>query len=182
MGFFKNLKSDRADRNEVKNAGLAAFASARAQADEMQAQHGDVLKAARGMDMNAAMANAQRLQHIKQNGLEGTATLVSATDGGPANGGFGTEIVLELNLTSGPGAPRSLTIRQVRAPGVEYTPGLETQVKIDPDNLDDAILWAAIPTGEDARLAKLEQLAAIHASGALTDEQFAALKAKTLAD
>ena len=39
---------------------------------------------------------------------------------------------------------------------------------------------AAAPTGIDAQTAELQKLAALHAQGILTDEEFAAAKAKTL--
>lgn len=40
---------------------------------------------------------------------------------------------------------------------------------------------AAQPAGETDRIAQLQQLASLHDSGALTDEEFAAAKAKVLA-
>jgi hypothetical protein len=39
---------------------------------------------------------------------------------------------------------------------------------------------AAAPAAEDATTAKIQQLAELHAQGALTDEEFAAAKAKAL--
>jgi len=182
MGLFKNAKSDRADNAKVKASALGAFAQASAQAAQLQSQHAGALGTARGMDMNVAVATAQRAQHISKNGIDGTATVISVAPGGPSAIGAGTTMQFDLALIRGPGAPRPLTVHQDVGDGqATRSPGDVIQVRINPDNLDDAILWGTAPTGGDARIMKLEQLATMHSAGAFSDEEFAARKAAVLA-
>jgi Short C-terminal domain len=49
-------------------------------------------------------------------------------------------------------------------------------------NPADAMLGSKPPGGSDTRIMKLEQLSAMHAAGAFTDEEFAAKKAAVLAE
>jgi hypothetical protein len=183
MGFMKNFKSDRQDIKTIKTAGLNAFAAANAQAAALQEQYAGVIQAAQAMNTPEHLAAAQRAQRILNTGVVGTGTILAARDLGPGVMGNGSSVELEISLTDGPGAPRTLTIRQdVMGNAATFTPGQETKVKIDPSSPDDAMLWADSPGGSDIRIAKLEQLSAMHAAGAFTDEEFAAKKAAVLAE
>lgn len=183
MGFLKNFKSDRADVKEIKDSAMSAFATANAEAAQLATQYAGVIQTAQSMDIGAQLAIGQRIQHLTANGIDGTATLMATRDLGPGLSGNGTSMEFDLTLTSGPGAPRPITIRQdMMGAAAAYMPGQEMVVKVDPNNPTDAMLWATPPTGSDARLAKLEQLAALHQAGAITDEDFAAKKAAVLAE
>jgi hypothetical protein len=125
---------------------------------------------------------AQRVQRILA-GVEGTGTIVAARDLGPGESGNGTSVEIEIALASGPGAPRQFSFRQdVMGNAATLPPGQQLTVKIDPNSPDDAMMWGEAPAGSEARIAKLEQLSAIHAAGGFTDEEFAAKKAAILAE
>jgi hypothetical protein len=184
MGMFKNFKSDRRDAKTLKQAGRGAFKDMNALAAQMQEQYGGAIQAAQTTDVGAQMAIAQRLNHLVANGVAGTASVVSVHELGlGASGNGSVAMEFELTLTSGPGAPRPITVRQdMMGSASAYQPGNQLQLKVDPNNPDDAMLWADAPTGSEARMTKLEQLAAMHQAGAFTDEEFAAKKAAILAE
>jgi hypothetical protein len=184
MDMFKNFKSDRQDAKTLKKAGRGAFKDMNALAAQMQEQYSGAIQAAQSTDIGAQMAIAQRLNHLVANGVAGTASVVSARELGPGVSGNGSMAMeVQLTLDSGPGAPRPITVRQdMMGSASAYQPGQQLQVKVDPNNPDDAMLWADAPTGSEARMAKLEQLAAMHKAGAFTDEEFAAKKATILAE
>jgi hypothetical protein len=182
--MFKDFKSDRHDAKTMKKAGRGAFKDMNALAAQMQEQYGGAIEAAQTADLGAQVAIAQRLNHLVANGVAGTASVVSVSELGPGVSGNGS-VAMEfaLMLTDGPGAPRPITVRQdMLGSASAYQPGQQLQVKVDPNNPDDAMLWGDAPTGSEARMAKLEQLAAMHEAGAFTDEEFAARKAAVLAE
>jgi hypothetical protein len=182
MGIFKNFKSDHNDSETLKQAGGDAFKDMNAQAAQMQEQYGGTIRAAQAMDLGAQMAIAQRLNNLVANGVAGIASVVSVHEIGPGVSGNGSvEMEFQLTQTDGPGAPRPITVRQdLMGSASAYQAGQQLQLRIDPNNPDDAMLWADAPTGSEARMAKLEQLAAMHKAGAFTDEEFAAKKAAIL--
>jgi hypothetical protein len=183
MGFFKNLKSDHDSAKTVTASVLGAVSDMNTMAAELAKTHAGTIAQAQSMNLGEQMAIAQRMQHIIRDGLPGKGNIVTVAAQGPGKSGNGTAVEIELSLTSGPGAPRNLTIHtDVMVDVATMTPGSELQVKIDPLNLDDAILWADLPTGPDARIAKLEQLAAMHATGVLPDDRFEQMKAAILAE
>jgi hypothetical protein len=162
---------------------MGVFKDMNALAAQMQEQYGGAIQAAHTMDIGAQMAIGQRLNHLVTNGVAGTASVVSVRELGPGVSGNGSiAMEFQLTLTDGPGAPRPITVRQdMMGSASAYQPGQQVQLKVDPNNPDDAMLWADAPTGSAARMAKLEQLAAMHKAGAFTDEEFAAKKATILA-
>ena len=184
MGIFKNFKSDHTDAKTLMGAGLAAGKDMNAMAAQLREQYAGAIQAAQTMDVGAQMAIAQRQNHLVANGVAGTASVISVRELGPGVSGNGSMTMeFQLTLTSGPGAPRPITVRQdLMGSASVYQPGQELQLKVDPNNPDDAMLWAAAPTGSDIRMAKLEQLAAMHQAGAFSDEDFAAKKAAILAE
>jgi hypothetical protein len=187
MGLFKRAKIAKEDFGAATGltvTALGAVHDSLKQAKDMTAQHAGLIDEMSHVDMAAASAQATRRMHIQQNGVEGTGTLVSArqTDH-PAVMPDNVVNEIVVNLTTGPGAPRQLTIYADAFPdsASQYIPGSEQVVKIDPANPDDAIMWAHMPTGLDAKLPALEQLAAMKATGALPDATFEAMKAKLMA-
>jgi hypothetical protein len=140
-------------------------------------------KAYANVDMAAHAAWSQRHNRIAKTGVEASGTVVSAVKTGASTISPGNdEMDIEVSLTSGPGAPRTMTVHEsaVNATAT-FTPGDPIHLKIDPTNLDDAIMWFQTPVGPDVRMAKLEQIAAMHTAGGLTDEQFESMKAKIIA-
>jgi hypothetical protein len=138
------------------------------------------------------VTTAERVRRIAIEGVDGTATVISARECGEGMSGVGVTLELELNLVSGPGAPRALTVRQDVMGGVEsYPPGLGLPIKVDPQNHDDAMIWADVqPAATDAaaqvpgtdRISRLESLAKLRDQGVLSEERFQELKSRLLAD
>jgi hypothetical protein len=185
MGFFKDRKSDHADAKTLKAAGLGAVTDMKAMAAQMQEQFAGAIQSAQTMDAGAQIAIAQRHNHLMANGVEGTATINSARDLGASAIPNCSSIEFALTLTDGPGAPRNITVRQdVGGTVASYAAGQQVTLKVDPNNPDDAMLdaQAAVPGGSDARMMKLERLAAMHEAGAFSDEEFATKKAAVLAE
>jgi hypothetical protein len=186
MGWFKNAKSDHEDAKAVRQAAFGALSEATSAMTQIQATYGDQIKAAESMmahtDLAKTMAMGQRVNFLVHNGIPATSTVVSAQSLGPGESGNGTSVEFQLNLTSGPGAPRQVTIRQDMM-GDPAAPGAELPVLISPNDPNDVMIGSKPPTGgEDVKMMRLEQLARMKATGALPDERFEAMKAKILAE
>jgi hypothetical protein len=183
MGFFKDRKSDHADAKTLKTAGRGAVNDMKAMAAQLQEQYAGAIHSAQTMDLGAQVAIGQRTNHLMANGVESTATVNAVRDLGASVVPGCTSIEFDLLLTDGPGAPRNITVRQdLGGTTAGYAPGQQVTVMVDPNNPDDAMIGARAPAGADTRIAKLEQLAAMHDAGAFTDEEFAAKKAAVLAE
>jgi hypothetical protein len=183
MGLFKNIKADHDAVKDLRKSSLGAAKDMTAMAAQMSEQYAGAIAASQSMDLTAVAAMGQRINHLMANGVDGTATLVSVRELGPGIAGNGTAMEFALTVTDGPGAPRPLTVHQdMMGSAAAYQPGQQLQVKIDPNNPDDAMLGATPPGGSDTRIMKLEQLAAMHKAGAFTDEEFAQKKAAVLAE
>jgi Short C-terminal domain len=198
VGFFKNHKEnrelneeDREARRDAAGAALEARDVWREKAGELSAQYAGAIQAASSVDINEMQRTAQRVQRISTQGIPGKATVVSAREIGQGMAGVGATVEFELDLISGPRAPRRLTIRQDVMGGADsYPAGVELPVKVDPDDDDDAMIWADVQsagsatTGPDAagidRVGHLEALAQLRERGALSDEQFQQAKARLL--
>lgn len=202
MGFFDRRKEnrelgkqDRASQREAADAAFAARQTWLEKASELSAQYAGAIRAAGSVDLAEVQRTAQRAQRIAASDLSGKATVVSARERGQGMAGVGVVLELELDLTSGPGAPRRLTIRQDVMGGADsYPPGLEVPVKFDPQNTDDAMIWAD-PQDVDAqggaaaahlsgadRASHLDALDQLKQRGLLSEEQFQQAKSRLLAD
>jgi hypothetical protein len=186
MGFFKNLKSDHEDAKAVGQAAVSALSEATSAMAQIQATYGDQIHAAQSMmsqiNPAKAMAMGQRLNFLVNNGIPGMSTVISAQALGPGESGNGTSVEFQLTLTSGTGAPRQVTVRQDMM-GDPAAPGTEMPVLISPTDPNDVMIGSKPPTGgEDVKMMRLEQLAAMKASGALPDAKFQELKARILAE
>jgi hypothetical protein len=197
MGFFDRRKEkkelnaqDRASQREATAAAFALRDTWLGEADKLAAQYSGAISAARSVDPGEMQRTAERLQRITGRGVAGRGTVISARELGEGMGGVGVSMEVQLNLVSGPGAPRPLTIRQDVMGGVDaYPAGLELPVKIDPDNPDDALIWSdvdaatkasAAPAVEEAKNAQIATLEQLRDGGQLTDQQFEDAKARIL--
>ncbi len=197
MGFFDKRKEKRElneqDRRSSRDAAAAGFAvrdNWLGEADKLAAQYSGAISAANSVDLDELRETHARMQRIRTQGAEGAATVVSASELGEGMGGVGISIELQLNLVSGPGAPRPLTIRQDVMAGAEaYPAGLELPLKIDPENPDDAMIWADVdpatkeataPMVAEARNSQVAALEQLRAAGTLSDQQFEQAKARIL--
>jgi Short C-terminal domain len=197
MGFFDKLKDkreldkqDRASQREATAAGFALRDQWLGEADKLAAQYSGAIEAAGSVSIADLQKTAARMQRITSQGVDGKATVISARELGEGMGGVGVSVELDLDLITGPGAPRKLTIRQdVMGGAATYTPGLEVTLKIDPENPQDALIWADVD--QDTRraataasgldpTAHLDALSQLHDRGQLSDEQFEQAKARLL--
>jgi hypothetical protein len=155
MGFFQKRKEqhelnkqDRQSQRELQTAGFDLRDKWRGEADKLAAQYSQAISSANTVSIDEMQKTAERLNRIARRGVAGRGTVVAARALGEGMGGVGTSIELQLNLVSGPGAPRSLTIRQDMMTGADaYPAGLEVALKIDPQNPDDALVWADVESG-----------------------------------
>jgi Short C-terminal domain len=149
-------------------------------------------RAREAVDIGEMQRTAERVQRITSQGVDGKATVISARELGEGMGGVGVAVELQLNLISGPGAPRTLTIRQDVMGGADsYTPGLELPLKVDPQHPDDAMIWAdvdpatrnaaAAASGVD-RTAHLDALAQLRDRGQLSEQEFQEAKARIVGE
>jgi hypothetical protein len=181
-------KQDRASQREARAAGRDIKQTWLGKVDELAAQHAGAIEAAQSVDMGELQSTAERVQRLATHGVDGTARVISARACGAGMGGVGIALELRIQLIAGAGAPRELTVHQdVMGDADSYPAGLELPVKIDPQNQDDAIIWADVqpPTGaaatqltpedRDSRLAGLERL---RDRGALSAEQFEQYRAQ----
>jgi hypothetical protein len=197
MGFFDKRKEkkeldaqDRESQREAKEAGFALRDKWMGEADKLASQYSGAIAAAGSVDVGEMQRVAARQQRISRDGIAGRGTVVSARELGEGMGGVGISMEVQLNLVSGPGAPRPLTIRQdVMAGADAYPAGLDLPVKIDPENPDDALIWAdvdaetkaaAAPAVADAKNAQIAALEQMRDAGQLTDQQFEDTKARIL--
>jgi hypothetical protein len=202
MGFFDKRKEnrelnkqDRASRREAAEAAFAVKQTWLDKAEEMSAQYAGVIHAASSVSPAEARRTAQRVQRIAASRISGRAVIISARECREGMAGVGIQLELELDLTSGPGAPRRLTVRQDVLGGADsYPAGLEVPVKFDPENTDDAMIWATPQDGDEGRgrasdelsgadrVSHLEALAQLKQRGVLSEEQFLHAKSRLLAD
>jgi hypothetical protein len=194
MGIFDRHKADRAaDRGMVK-AAFEMKHELQAQAAAMQTPAiQEAMKQARHLDPAALMAYSQKIQRINANGADGAGTLTSANNLGPGMNGVSARMHFEIQVISGPGAPRSITIEQEMMGDLAgYQPGAQVSLKINTQNPDEAMMlgptastphvtpMASVPPTGDDTIARLEKLAQLRDSGAITPDEFAAQKARIL--
>jgi hypothetical protein len=189
VGLFDRAKErrelnreDRVSRREARAAADDIKQTWLARADELASQHAGAIQAARAVDLGELQRTAERVQRLTANGLDATARVISARACGEGLAGVGTAIEFRVQLLAGAGAPRELTIRQdMMGDSDSYPAGLEVPVKVDPQNLDDAMIWAQTEsaanvsadrlTAEDCDV-RLEGLARLRDAGVLSEEQF----------
>jgi hypothetical protein len=174
MGLFKRAKQSGAAFGVARGA-LGAVADAGHLAAQVSHEHSGSIQAAEEMlNQPGHREAAQRTARIMNTGIPAVGTIQSTE----VLSGETTRFVLAL--TEGPGAPRTLTFQQDVANLATYPVGHIQSVKIDPADPNDAMLWADLPTGEDIRISQLENLAQMHASGAIPDATYEMLKARML--
>ena len=198
MGLF--------NRKDAERRGVDARAAAIEHAAALQAQRmaamgatdlsmgppGMAMGEPGGMNLQEMLETRDRIQRINTLGINGTATVASARSLGPGMSGMSTRMELDVNVTSGPGAPRTMTIRQeVVGDLAAYAPGAQLTIRINPENPDEALVWSAgagavtpsmVPTpaaGGDVA-SRLEQLVQLRDRGALTPEEFEQQKQRYL--
>jgi hypothetical protein len=193
VGFFDRRKEkhelneqDRVSRREAKAVGLELRQTWLAKADDLTTQYAGAIQAASSVSISDMQKTAERVRRIAIEGVDGTATVISARECGEGMSGVGVTLELELSLVSGPGAPRALTVRQDVMGGVEsYPPGLEVPIKVDPQNHDDAMIWSDVRSAAtDAapqvpgidHISRLESLTKLRDQGVLSEERFQELK------
>jgi hypothetical protein len=194
MGFFQKRKEqhelnkqDRESQRELQAAGLDLRDKWRGEADKLASQYSQAISAAGTVSVGEMQKTAERLNRVSRHGVDARGTVVSARQLGEGMGGVGIAMELQLTLMSGPGAPRPLTIRQDMMAGVDsYPPGLELPLKIDPQNPDDALVWADVDpaaNADAATAARTTQIAALERlrdAGQLSPDQFEQAKARIL--
>ncbi|HEY2166587.1 MAG TPA: SHOCT domain-containing protein [Jatrophihabitantaceae bacterium] len=210
MGLFDKHKADRAADRAMVRSAFDAAEQLRHQAAAMQTPGiREAMKQARHFDPQAAMAYAQKAQRVMANGVDGVGTLTAVRNHGPGINGMSIRMEFDVNVTSGPGAPRSITIAQEMMGDLAgFQPGASVSVKINAQNPDEAIMLgpemgptvtplsqvSAVPvpagppaTGlpptpgsEDDTIARLEQLAQLRDTGAISPEEFQQQKARIL--
>jgi hypothetical protein len=136
------------------------------------------------------------LQRVMANGVEMPATIRSFTPGAQTPG-VGQSVHLEMEIEPPGGAPYSASFDQPLPPAIVSTlaPGQRLTVKVVRDDPQAVMLWntphaaggadpdtgrSLAPPGDD-RIARLEKLQQLRASGVLSDDEFEAQKAKLLA-
>jgi hypothetical protein len=196
MGFFQKRKEqhelnkqDRQSQRELQSAGLDLRDKWRGEADKLASQYSGAISAANSVSVGDMQKTAERVNRISRQGVEGRGTVVSVRELGEGMGGVGISVELQLNLVTGPGAPRPLTIRQDMMTGVDsYPAGLELPVKIDPQNPDDALVWADVDraanegAAAEARQTQITALERLRDGGQLSPEQFEQAKSRILGD
>jgi hypothetical protein len=138
--------------------------------------------------IEATQAYAAKRQRLYSAGVDTAATIVSAEPHTIAPVLGGEQARVTLNVAPAGGAPYQAVTDEVLAPGqfATLTPGTSINVRVDPADPASVMLYgatapAAPPTpSADDRVTQLEKLAALHASGALTDDEFADQKRKLL--
>jgi hypothetical protein len=194
MGFFQKRKEqhqlnkqDRQSQRELQEAGLELRDKWLGESDKLASQYSQAISAASTVSVGEMQKAAERLNRISRQGVDGRGTVVSARELGEGMGGVGISMELQLSLVSGPGAPRPLTIRQDMMTGPDsYPVGLELPVKIDPQNPDDALVWAdvdpaaAAPAAAEARQTQIAALEQLRDAGQLSPQQFEDAKARIL--
>jgi hypothetical protein len=206
MGLFDKHKADRAaDENMVKAAfDMKHQLQAQAAATQTPAIK-QAMAQAKHMDMGAMQEYAQKIQRINANGADGTGMLTDVRNLGPGMNTVSARMHFQVSVTSGPGAPRSITIEQEMMGDLSgYLPGAAVSLKVNTQNPDEAMMLgpagaaptmptavpsavptagpmsAAAPAGSDDTIARLEKLAQLRDSGAITPDEFAAQKARIL--
>lgn len=211
MGLFDKHKADRAADRAMVRSAFDAAEQLRHQAAAMQTPGiREAMKQARHFDPQAAMAYAQKAQRVMANGVDGVGTLTAVRNHGPGINGMSIRMEFDVNVTSGPGAPRSITIAQEMMGDLAgFQPGASVSVKINAQNPDEAIMLgpemgvaatplvpaSPVPAGpsspsatglppapgsEDDTIARLEQLAQLRDTGAISPEEFQQQKARIL--
>ena len=156
MGFF-DKKIQQAQENAMQQAGAQQQAAMQQSGFGGGAGGYDPMEAMRqaGMDPNAALAGAManpgnvqdqiayrdRIQKLNASGVEGIGTVTAVRESGASAGGVGIETEVDVAVSSGPGAPSNITVKQsmVGDPGW-YQPGSNVKLKIDPDDPSSALL------------------------------------------
>ena len=159
----------------------------------MNAQEQLAMGGAGGMNVQEMIETRDRVQRINTLGVNGTGTVVSARNLGPGMSGMSTRMEIDVNVTSGPGAPRTLTVKQEMVGDLAaYAPGAQLTIRINPQNPDEALVWSAgagavatstapVAAGGGDMASRLQQLADLRDRGALTPEEFAQQKQRILA-
>lgn len=194
MAFFKKDAADRAADAHLLAAANRAREAAMDQVAALQPMAQGAMAAMQNMDMNAMMAYAQRSQRINQNGVDGAGTLVSVRTVGPGSNGMGATLEFQVAVSSGPGAPRTVTIvQEMMGDLAVYAPGSQIALRINSADPGEAMVWGlvstapdapptttATPAGGDDTVARLEQLATLRDSGVISIEEFDEQKARIL--
>lgn len=199
MGFWKKNAADReADEKLVAHA-MQARDAANQQAAAMAPTAQAAMDMLRGMNMPEMMAYAAKLQRIQANPVDGTGTITAARAVGPGSNGMGVTMEFDISVTAGPGAPRSVTVRQEMIGDLGYyQPGLELKLRMNAADPSEAMIWGvpdatpaagpgpavpppgAAPGGNDT-IARLEQLGQLRDAGAISPQEFEAQKTRILA-
>jgi hypothetical protein len=191
MGFFSNRREVR----EGRKAAMGAF-------EELQQQALGGMDAAGiaklGMEAQSAsgtmIAYRDRLHRLATTGVDGSGTVKSVTPIEIAAMLGGEQVRIELTVQPAGGTPYDAFCDQVLMAVTSATlaPGTEVMLKIDPADPSAVMFWAVTGRpagaagggqpagGEGDRVAKLEKLAQLHASGALSDAEFADAKNRLL--
>jgi hypothetical protein len=200
MGLFKKNASDKAAEANMVAHAMQARSAALDQVAEMAPMAQAAADMMRGMNMPEMAAYAAKMQRISANGADGIGTIVATRTVGPGSSGMGTTLDFDVSVTGGPGAPRSVTIRQEMMGDLSaYQPGAEVTLRINAANCDEALIWGApggTATSEagaaalgsasssssgDDRIARLEHLGRLRDSGAISPQEFEENKARILA-
>ena len=197
MGLFKKDPAKEAAKRQQAEA-LQIRDQALAQVNQMQARAGQTMDAIAHMDINGMMAYAQMVQRIQLNGVAAHGTVMSARSLGATMSGIGQKLELQVQLTDGPGAGRTVTITQdLMGDASTYPPGSPIAVRVNGANPDEAMVWAseasAVPPSAtappaaplrtapaDDTIARLEQLGQLRDSGAISPAEFEQQKARIL--
>jgi hypothetical protein len=138
------------------------------------------------MGLFRSLHQVTRTQRLLAEGIPGTARIHAVGDtGATLEGQPVCELSLEVTIAGRP--PYRATVRQPvpRLLAPRLAPGGTVPVRVDP--ADPAVVVAdlsAPATAASAQdpVARLERLAALRAQGLLTDQEFAAQKARVLED
>jgi hypothetical protein len=197
MGLFKKNDSDKAAEANMVAHAMQARSAALDQVAEMAPMAQAAADMMRGINIPEMAAYAAKMQRITSNGADGIGTIVATRTVGPGSGGMGTTLDFDVSVTRGPGAPRSVTIRQEMMGDLSmYQPGAEVTLRINAANPDEALIWGApggaatsdagaaaltsASSGDDA-IARLEHLGRLRDSGAISRQEFEENKARILA-
>lgn len=196
MGLFKKDPQREAAQN-MRDEAMKIRDQALAQTAAMAPMAQRAMDAMAHMDVGAMMAYGQLVQRIQTNGVDGKGVVADVRSLGATVSGMGEKLELAVNVTAGPGAPRTVTITQdVMGDVTTHAPGTEVPLRINANDPDEAMIWVTVPGGIPAAgtvpapatapaagtdtIARLEKLGALRDSGAITAEEFAQQKARIL--
>jgi hypothetical protein len=193
MGLFNKHSDDKKADKRMAKAAFGMRDQMLQQAASLQGNVQGAMAALQHMDMGEMTAYAEKAKRITANGVDGTATIVSARNLGPGATGVSAKMEFELAVTSGPGSPRNISVTQEMMGDLAgYAPGAEIPLRINSADPDEALIWGSAPetasagavtapAGDDT-LGRLEELAKLRDSGALSSEEFDQQKARILAE